>query len=93
MKFLIVGDVHIGKGTSIGKDPVGVGLNSRIEDQKKLLEFVLETGIKKGVSYIVLVGDIWQDVNPRSLMVKVFFEWVKKSNRKQNTNYYYFRKS
>jgi len=83
MKALLVPDIHLGKGTSIGKDPVGVGLNSRIEDQKNLLNFITEY-VKKNkidyinkIEYVFVMGDIWENVNPKSLVVKVFFEWIK----------------
>lgn len=77
MKALIVGDLHIGKGTSIGKDPVGVGLNSRVKDQKRLLNHIGRLSLENNVDNIFLLGDIWEEVNPKSSFVKIFFEWIK----------------
>ena len=35
-RVLIIGDPHLGKGISIGKPGIGIGLNSRIIDQKRI---------------------------------------------------------
>ncbi|HUU88443.1 MAG TPA: metallophosphoesterase [Candidatus Glassbacteria bacterium] len=77
MKALLIPDIHLGKGTNIGKDPVGVGLNSRIEDQKDLLDFITDYIKEKSIGYIFLMGDVWDSVNPKSSVVNVFCEWIK----------------
>ncbi len=76
MTVLFVGDLHIGKGTSIGKDPIGVGLNSRVEDQKRLLDHITKIALDNFVTHIFIAGDVFQDVNPKSILVKVFFGWI-----------------
>ncbi len=76
MKILIVPDIHLGKGTNIGKDPIGVGLNSKIIDQKNLLNFIYEQAIAQKVERIILLGDIWDDVNPKPAVVYVFLDWL-----------------
>jgi len=45
MSFLILGDVHLGKSLHLGKVTPGSNLNSRLNDQLKLLDFTLETAI------------------------------------------------
>ncbi len=77
---IIVPDLHIGKGTSIGKDPIGVGLNSRVEDQITNLNWVLNSAKNNEAKHIFLLGDIWDEVNPKSILVKIFFNWVKQVN-------------
>jgi len=76
MKVLFVPDIHIGKGINIGKDAIGVGLNSRVEDQKNNLNFILEYAKSNNVKHMFLLGDIWEDINPKSSLVRVFFSWV-----------------
>jgi len=75
MRILIVPDLHLGAGTSIGKDN-NKGLNSRIEDQKNLLEFVLKTARKKQVNKIVVLGDIWEHPKPDPTVVYIFLDWL-----------------
>lgn len=77
MKILIVPDLHLGAGTSIGKD-CNNGLNSRIEDQKDLLEFVFKKAKSNYVEKIVLLGDIWQHYKPDPVVVYIFLEWLVK---------------
>ena len=52
---IIVPDLHIGKGTSIGKDPIGVGLNSRVEDQITNLNWVLNSAKNNEAKHIFLL--------------------------------------
>jgi len=78
MKLIIVPDIHIGKQTSIGKDAIGVGLNSRVQDQADLLDFVYSKILEIKPLSVILLGDIWEDVNPRSSYVRVVFAWIKK---------------
>jgi len=77
VKALLIPDIHLGKGTNIGKDPIGVGLNSRIEDQKKLLNFITSYVKEHSIEHIFVMGDVWDSVNPKSSIVNVFCEWVK----------------
>ena len=51
MSFLILGDVHLGKSLHLGKVTPGSNLNSRLNDQLKLLDFTLETAIDHRNSY------------------------------------------
>ena len=78
MKLLMVPDIHLGKGSNIGVDPVGVGLNSRVEDQKNLLDFIHAKAIENNVDTIILLGDIWDDVNPKPNVVFVFLSWLRR---------------
>lgn len=76
-KFIIVGDVHLGKGTSIGKPAIGSTINSRISDQFNLLDWILDTTIEKNISDIVITGDIFEDVKPEFNIVSYFINWLK----------------
>lgn len=78
VRILVLPDVHLGKSTNLGKDPIGNGLNSRIQDQKDLLYFALDKAIELKANKIVLTGDIWEDYNPKSNVVVIFIEWIKK---------------
>ena len=74
-KALIVGDVHLGKGLNIGKPGIGTSLNSRVIDQVKLLDWVVERGLEFNVELIVLTGDIWEDVKPHYALVNLFIKF------------------
>ena len=76
-KILIVGDCHIGKGLSIGKPGIGNTLNSRVIDQIKLLNFVIETATENEVSHIIFTGDIFEDSRPEPQLINIFINVIK----------------
>jgi exonuclease SbcD len=76
-KTLIVGDIHIGKGLSQGKPAVEGSINSRITDQVRCLNWILDTSINRGVDRIIITGDIFEELKPDSNMVVIFMEWLK----------------
>lgn len=78
MSFLIVGDPHIGKGTSLGKTVVGTNLNSRILDQINLLDWCLDQAVHNNVTDIILTGDIFDDPKPPTSLIAIFISWLKK---------------
>lgn len=75
---LIVGDLHLGKGLTIGRPGFGLGLNSRIADQFKLLDWVLEQALQRNVTVIIFTGDIYEDVKPDYILSDAFIQWLKK---------------
>ena len=75
---LIVGDVHLGKGTSIGKPGVGGTLNSRILDQMRLLDWIIDNAIDAYATDIILTGDICEDPKPDYILMSIFIQWLKK---------------
>lgn len=77
-KTLIVGDIHLGKGISIGKNGIGTALNSRIADQVKLLDWVIDQAVDNGVDCMILTGDIFEDVKPDPAVVNIFFKFISK---------------
>lgn len=78
MRCLIVGDVHLGKGISIGRPGIGNALNSRIQDQMKLLDWVVDQAIDNNVDTVVFTGDICEDSKPDYILVEIFLEILKK---------------
>lgn len=54
MSFLILGDVHLGKSLHLGKIAPGSKLNSRLNDQLKLLDFTLETAVEYNIYNIII---------------------------------------
>lgn len=75
---LIVGDLHLGKGLTMGRPGVGLGLNSRIADQFKLLDWILEQALERNVTVIIFTGDIYEDVKPDYVLSDGFIQWLKK---------------
>lgn len=75
---IILGDIHLGKGTNIGKMGVGLSLNSRINDQLEILEFVLQKAEEKLSNDIIITGDIFEDVKPSADLVSLFTSWLYK---------------
>lgn len=77
---VIVGDVHLGKGLSIGKSGIGSYLNSRIIDQVEILDWIIEQSIEHEATSIVLTGDVFEDVKPDFSLITIFINWLKKCN-------------
>lgn len=75
---IILGDVHLGKGISIGKTGVGSNLNSRVADQLNLLDWTLEQAVERGAHHIILTGDIFEDPKPHPSLIAMFIAWLKK---------------
>lgn len=76
-KTLIIGDMHLGKGLRIGKPAVDGALNSRIVDQVRILNWILDTGINRGVNRFIITGDIFEELKPDNNLVVVFMDWLK----------------
>ncbi len=75
---IILGDVHLGKGTNIGKSGIGTALNSRIVDQINLLDWTLDQAIEHDSTNIIVTGDIFEDPKPHPTLVCNLIEWVQK---------------
>jgi len=75
-KTLIIGDLHIGKGVSIGKPAVDGGFNSRIIDQLNILNWILTLGIKNEINRFIITGDIFEEVKPDYNLVVMFMGWL-----------------
>jgi exonuclease SbcD len=77
-KAMIIGDLHLGQGQSIGKVAVGGAFNSRVGDQIRLLEYILDRAIELEVGHIILLGDCWHDPKPHPSLIALFVGWLKK---------------
>lgn len=77
-QVIILGDVHLGKGTNIGKTGVGSILNSRIADQIALLDWTLEQAVERGIDHIIVTGDIFEDPKPHPSLIAFWIAWLKK---------------
>ena len=75
---IILGDVHLGKGTNIGKGGIGSNLNSRIVDQINLLDWTLDRAIEHHSDHIIITGDIFEDPKPHPSLIVLFISWLKK---------------
>lgn len=75
-KTIIIGDCHIGAGTSIGRS-LGNSLNSRIIDQFNILDWILSTALEREVSRFVFTGDLFEEMKPDHNIVVKFIDWLK----------------
>ena len=75
---LILGDPHIGKGLSIGKAGIGSALNSRVIDQIHLLDWTLDQALDRGINYIIITGDVFEEPKPSSVLITLFIGWLKR---------------
>jgi len=77
MKALIVGDVHLDKGTSIGKNYGPGKLNSRNEDKFRLLKWIQNKSIEYNVKNVIFTGDVFENYNADNVLVQLFFSYLK----------------
>ena len=75
---IILGDVHLGKGTAIGKGGVGSTLNSRIVDQLNLLDWTLDAAVENHADHIIITGDVFEEPRPHPMLITLFISWLKK---------------
>lgn len=75
---VLLGDIHLGKGVSIGKQGIGSHLNSRVEDQLNILDWVLDQAIEIVANNIVITGDVFEDPKPHPSLITFFISWLKK---------------
>ena len=76
--MLILGDVHLGGGSSLGKMIPGQPINSRVKDQLDILDWVLTQAIKNKQSEIVITGDVFDDPKPSHILINLFIQWCKR---------------
>jgi len=76
--IIMLGDPHVGKGTSIGKTGIGTALNSRIVDQIKLLDWTLDQAIERNASHIIITGDVFEDPKPHPTLITLLLNWINK---------------
>ena len=76
MKFLIMPDLHFGQ-KSFGRDHPDK-LNSRIQDQLYLMEFIYETAKKQNIDQLIMTGDVFDKENPEPILISTFFKWLTK---------------
>ena len=76
MKVLIVPDIHLGS-KSFGKD-FPDQLNSRIQDQFSLMEFVYDKAVENKIDQMILLGDVFDKEEPEPILISSFFKWLSK---------------
>ena len=76
-KTIIVGDLHLGKGLSIGKPAADGGLNSRLSDQVRLLNWIFDCSINRNVNRIIITGDVFDETKPDSNLIVIFMDWLR----------------
>ena len=75
---LILGDVHLGKSQAIYKNNIGSQLNTKLDEQLKLLDWTLDQAIDNNVEHIIITGDIFEDPKPTPAIIASFVSWLKK---------------
>ncbi len=78
LNVIILGDVHLGKGTNIGKAVLGANLNSRVADQLNLLDWTLDRAIEHHAEHIIITGDVFEEPKPHPSLLTLFVSWLKK---------------
>lgn len=77
MKLLHTGDLHIGMTNYSKLDPE-TGLESRLVDFFKTLDFIIDAAIKESVDVFIFAGDAYKTRDPSPTQQRGFGERVKK---------------
>lgn len=77
MKILHFADAHIGIETHGRLDP-STGLNSRLLDFMRCLEYIVDVAIERQVDAVLFAGDAYDNVNPTPTYQKLFGAQVKR---------------
>ncbi len=72
MKLLIIADLHLRLQEPYGKINPETGLNTRLEDKLKLLKFLVDRAIEEEVDGFVILGDVFDRLNPPEVMRQAF---------------------
>lgn len=75
---IILGDPHLGKSMSIGKAAIGSGLNSRLNDQINLLNWVTDQAEIHSVRNIIITGDVFEEPKPHPSLIVALLSWITK---------------
>jgi len=77
-KSIILGDPHLGAQSVSGKPVIGNQLNSRVIDQFKILDWVLNQAIDNEINTIIITGDLFDVPTPSSSIIVLLIEWLKR---------------
>lgn len=77
-KILIIGDLHLGGSQVLGKPGSTGGLNSRIIDQFRLLDWILNLTEEHNISTLVFTGDVYDEPKPSYTISNLFLLFLKK---------------
>ena len=77
MKVLHLADLHLGVENYGRLDPA-TGLNSRLADFLRCLDFALDHAIWAGVELVVIAGDIYRNREPNPTVQREFAERIQR---------------
>ncbi|HID06185.1 MAG TPA: exonuclease SbcCD subunit D, partial [Armatimonadetes bacterium] len=77
MRILHFADVHIGVETH-GRLDASTGLNTRLLDFVRCLEFVVDVAIERKVDAVLFAGDAYDHANPTPTYEKLFSEQIRR---------------
>lgn len=80
MKIGIIGDPHFGASFSIGKTDPKTQLNTRLIDFSKTFNRVIDSFNERGVSVVVITGDIFDTKHPTSSQQNIFTKCARRAN-------------
>ena len=77
-RSIILGDPHLGAQSVSGKPVIGNQLNSRVIDQFKILDWVLDQAVDSDIHCIIITGDLFDVPTPSSSIIVLLIEWLKR---------------
>jgi len=72
MKLVVLGDLHLGGGYSLGKIDSHSQLNTRLIDHSNTFDFVVDYLVEHGIRHLAITGDIYQDRRPEASQTAIF---------------------
>jgi len=74
MKLVVLGDLHLGGGYSLGRIDPYKQLNTRLIDHSNTFDHVVDFMVDHGVEHLALTGDIYEHRRPEASQMALFSE-------------------
>lgn len=72
MRLVVLGDLHLGGGYSLGRIDPHRQLNTRLIDHSNTFDHVIDFMVDRGVKHLALTGDIYEHRRPEASQMAVF---------------------
>jgi exonuclease SbcD len=74
MKLVVLGDLHLCGGYSLGKIDPYRQLNTRLIDHSNTFDHVVDFMVERGIEHLALTGDIYEHRRPEASQMALFSE-------------------
>lgn len=74
-KFIILGDVHLGKSSPTNKTSSDSFISKKLSDQLRILNWTLDKALFEMARDIIITGDVFEEPKPDPEIINQFMQW------------------